>query len=63
MEDKNSAYLADIQCNNGQQDETVVGESIGLAEPEIEQIIKGLLKEGRIEHQSFEICSYRLTGR
>ena len=63
MEDKKKKFLAALKQSDSKQDEVSVGEGIGLTEAEIDQALDELVMEGKLERQSFGICSYRVTGR
>ena len=60
MTTEKEKYLQALKINNGQLDEIALGEEIGLTEDEINQIIDQLVTEGKIEFQSFGLCSYRV---
>jgi hypothetical protein len=51
-------YLAALKGNNGQLDEVTLGQTIGLTNEQTEKIINELEDEGKIEFQSFGVCSY-----
>lgn len=53
-------YFLELKNNNGQLDEIALGESIGLTSDNTNQIIEELVNEGKIEFQSFGLCSYRI---
>ena len=57
--DKEKYFLA-LKNNNGQLDEIALGESIGFTSDKTTQIIEELVNEGKIEFQSFGLCSYRV---
>ena len=53
-------YFAALKANNGQLDEIALGESIGFTQDKTNQLIDELVNEGKIEFQSFGLCSYRV---
>ena len=53
-------YLQSLNANNGQLDEIALGETIGFTEDKTNQLIDELVNEGKIEFQSFGLCSYRV---
>ena len=57
--DKEKFYLA-LKNNNGQLDEIDLGEGIGLTSDKTTQIFEELVNEGKIEFQSFGLCSYKV---
>ena len=57
--DKEKYFLA-LKNNNGQLDEITLGESIGFTSDKTTKIIDELVNEGKIEFQSFGLCSYRV---
>jgi hypothetical protein len=58
MTTDNEKYLSALKNNNGKLDEITLGESIGFTNDKTTQIIHELINEGKIEFQSFGICSY-----
>lgn len=63
MEDKKKQLLLALKRNNGKIDEGTIGASIGLSEKELDQALTELVDEGKLEFQSFGVCSYRVTWR
>ena len=53
-------YLTALKANNGQLDEIALGETIGFTEEKTNQLTDELVNEGKIEFQSFGLCSYRV---
>jgi len=53
-------YLAALKNNNGQLDEIALGETLGFTSDKTNQIIEELTNEGKIEFQSFGLCSYKV---
>ena len=53
-------YFLALKNSNGQLDEIALGESIGFTNDQTIQIIEELVNEGKIEFQSFGLCSYRV---
>ena len=52
-------YLMALKSNNGLLDEITLGKTIGFTEDKTNQLIDELVTEGKIEFQSFGLCSYR----
>jgi polyhydroxyalkanoate synthesis regulator phasin len=59
MENEKQTFLEALKGNNGKLDELSLGTSLGFTEIKTKQIIDELVKEGKIEFQSFGLCSYR----
>jgi hypothetical protein len=53
-------YLAALKANDGRLDEITLGKSIGFTEDKTNELIDELVNEGKIEFQSFGLCSYRV---
>ncbi|GAA3927509.1 MULTISPECIES: DUF7343 domain-containing protein [Chitinophaga] len=53
-------YLMALKKNNGRIDEISIGLNIGFSDEKTTQIIAELVNEGKIEFQSFGLCSYRV---
>ncbi len=53
-------YVLALKSNNGQLDEIALGETIGFTEDKTNQLIDELVNEGKIEFQSFGLCSYKV---
>jgi hypothetical protein len=53
-------YLAALKANDGKLDEITLGKSIGFTENKTNELIDELVNEGKIEFQSFGLCSYRV---
>ncbi|GGH70540.1 hypothetical protein [Phaeocystidibacter marisrubri] len=57
MEAKEAFYQL-LHTNNGQLNESDLGEQMGLTEDETQQIISTLLSENKIEFKNNRSCSY-----
>ena len=53
-------YLEALKSNNGKLDEITLGESLGFTADATSRIIEELMNEGKIEFQSFGLCSYKV---
>ncbi|WP_109829756.1 hypothetical protein [Reichenbachiella versicolor] len=53
-------YLDLLKKNDGQLNEIELGESIGLDEDEMQEIISMLLFEYKIEYVQHRACNYRI---
>ena len=60
MEKDKQSFLEALRINNGKVDEYTLGNALGFADDKVKKIIDVLVQEGKIEFQSFGLCSYKV---
>lgn len=55
-------FFNKLKESNNKKDEYEIGESLGFTSEKTKDIINYLLEKGKIEEQSFGICSYNVIN-
>ena len=62
LDSEKQKYLAALAANDGRVDEYSLGEALSFTDSKTKQILDALEQEGKIEFQSFGVCSYRVVA-